>query len=134
MKGVLLRAVPGGKHLSGRAVMARFCMKVKNDYNVIGFLVEDSTVLLTSKQLKREFDEELNCFLMDYANADSAFTGEIVARILNRKEVQKALEAYEMYSPSMPYPEGYKDRLLRALEVTPEAEDPVQITVEQLPE
>lgn len=39
-----------------------------------------------------------------------------------------------MYSPSMPYPEGYKDRLLRALEVTPEAEDPVQITVEQLPE
>lgn len=58
----------------------------------------------------------------------------LLRQTARHEDLPKALEAYEMYSPSMPYPEGYKDRLLRALEVTPEVEDPVQITVEQLPE
>ena len=109
-------------------------MRVKNDFSFTAFLGSTGEAVISGAELSKKFAEDSNLFLMDYGNAEVAFTGQITAHLMGREEIHKALEAYEMYSPSMPYPEGYKDRLLRALEVTPEVEDPVQITVEQLPE
>lgn len=109
-------------------------MRAKNDFSFTAFLDSSGIAVIAGTELSKKFAEDRNLFLMDYSNAEVDFTGEITVHLMGREEIAKALEAYDIYSPSMPYPEGYKERLLRALELTPEVEEPVQITVEQLPE
>lgn len=99
----------------GLVVHLLFGMNWKNAHSYLVFPDPNGVVEVDREELFKSFDEERNTFIMDFADPRLAFSGEITAKVLSLPEVQKALETYRLFRRAVTYPEGYEQKLEKAL-------------------
>ena len=108
-----------GPSPAGLAVVLSFKMKWKNRFSYMLFLDRNGNAQVFGEQLLRYFDQERATFIMDYCDPRLGFTGDISAQVLGTSELQNAWQALEMFRGKIWYPEGYEEKLQRALQQRP---------------
>jgi hypothetical protein len=99
-------------------VLAMLTLKAghKNDFHILSGPTFNGITEVTRKRIVEEVTKETELFPMDYAGLGD-FTGEIVVTLMDGERLAAALRAYDLYHEHIPYPPGYRDRLLRARRV-----------------
>lgn len=100
----------------------------KNSYSyILGPTNSEGKAQIQKCELLSQADKSLELALMDYLPLESGYTGEIEAKVMNKKDIDKAIEAYEIYGPCK-YPERYIEILKHAItESMPTKEIKVEI-------
>jgi hypothetical protein len=97
------------------AINLCFKMRTKNDFNFVTFVRSAPSVTISRDDLLEWFDQERALFAMDYVDPRSNFTHQILPRILNAMELEKALDTFRLFDGTFPYPAGYEGQLKEAL-------------------
>jgi hypothetical protein len=82
-------------------------MSEKNDLTYIVFLNDKGYAEVTIKELLRSFDEDRKLFLMNYKGPRSFFTGRVDPCVMNREEIDRAIDAYEHFKGGYIFPPKY---------------------------
>jgi hypothetical protein len=109
---VFVRATPP---VEGLAVSLSFEMRRKNSFTYTVFLDSRGAAEISDRDLLTTFDEDVRTFLMDYVDPRSHFTGRITATVMSDRELQQAVEAFEMFRGHLSFPARYESRLRAAL-------------------
>jgi len=104
-----------GEPVPGMLASARIETNFKSDfYVVIGPTDKDGNASVTREEM---LDQALECsklFVMDYGHPETSASGRIEISVKLLPDIERALEAYEMFHQHTRYPDGYKDNLNRA--------------------
>jgi hypothetical protein len=100
-----------GERLPEVFVSLTLKVRRKNDFHVWGGPTDETgTAVVTREDIESSVNRDRDMFIMDYTGLADC-TGEVIARPCNREAIERALCAYEMFSPHLPYPEGYREQL-----------------------
>src|SRR6266542_2383502 len=106
-----------GEPVAGVLVQVLIKARRKNDFPVLGGPTDKTgTAIVTNEEIHESVDWHTRAFQMDYIGLSDA-SGHLVVSAKNRGDVQAALGGYEMFHKYLPFPAGYKERLLQAQSV-----------------
>jgi hypothetical protein len=98
-----------GERLPGVFVLLTLKVRRKNDFHILGGPTDETgTAVVTREDIERSVERDRETFIMDYTGLADC-TGEVMARPWNREAIEAALRAYELFSPHLPYPQGYRE-------------------------
>jgi hypothetical protein len=113
---LIFQATLDGKPVKGVWIMIGFGVTEKNSYSVLlGPSNYDGCVTITKSQILKEAAQQMSLALMDYQPLEAAFDGAITARLIKKEDIERALIAYETFSPAVQYRDGYKEKLTATL-------------------
>jgi hypothetical protein len=104
-------------------------MKRKNSFHYTVFVNASGTVEVSGSELLNTFEEDRAVFLMDYADPRTGFTGRISAKVLGAVELERAVQALEMFRGKVSFPSGYEVNL-RAAAARGQSPDDYAVEVE----
>ncbi len=116
-----IKVVSEGSTAEGTPFMLTFKMREKNNFTYLGFLDRAGKFEIGRKELLASFDQDRNFFLMDYADPDASFTGQVTVRLLTKAEIGAALKAYQTFKKNCRFPAQYFEKLTKALSLIPDA-------------
>lgn len=89
----------------------------KNPFNLLfGPTNSLGEIAITRAQVLAEAEKNRRMFLMDYGHPEEDWTGHIEIEPMNVEDVQKALQAHELFKGAFKYPEDFQQKLLDYLE------------------
>ena len=91
-------------------------MREKNAFSYLVFLDSHGDAEISGEELLRAFDEERNIFIMDYIDPRIGYTGKMDCRMLDPNELQRALDAFQMFRGKMSFPANYEEHLRAELQ------------------
>lgn len=99
----------------GLAVRILFGMSKKNDFSYTIFVGNDGLAEISAEELLTKFDATSSFSLMDYADPRANFSGKITAEVLSNSDLQRAIEAFEMFRGYFKFPADYEQNLRAAV-------------------
>ncbi|HUW20061.1 MAG TPA: hypothetical protein VMW16_12235 [Sedimentisphaerales bacterium] len=107
-----------GSPVQGLMLEAQLKTTRKNPHQVL-FGPTDALgrVVLLRSEIEEWAASELYMAIMDFDPLEHAFSGIIELRVINKKELADAVEAYEAYKEETSYPQGYLSNLHKAREI-----------------
>jgi len=113
-----------GQPVPGMFASARIETNFKGHfYVVIGPTDESGNASLSREEMLDQALADSKLFVMDCGHPETCATGRIVVSVRLLPDIERALEAYEMFHQHTRYPEGYKDNLNRAAQSLKELND-----------
>ena len=103
------------KPAKGILVKLLLLTKNKNDYSfIIGPTNSDGKASIEYNEIIDEANKTLELALMDYVSLSENYTGEFKTEVMNKTDIESAINAYEIYGAEN-YPEQYINNLKLAL-------------------
>jgi hypothetical protein len=110
---VAVRVRPAGQ--DGLAVSVCFESQRKNHFYYPLFVNRDGFAEVSGDELLRTFDETRSMFMMDYDDPRLVFTGRITAVVLSNTDLERALDALDLFRGKCSFPTGYEENLRAAM-------------------
>src|SRR5687768_72690 len=128
---IRIRVTANGAAARHMFVKVRVRMRRKNDYYLgFGPSDEDGQIAISQADLVSRAREELNFFVMDYAEIEKEHTGEIAVAIFEAEQIDRAIAAYDGFAKAgFAYPPDWKVNLAIAREVLRAGVGRVQLEV-----
>ncbi|MDF7827024.1 hypothetical protein P4B35_23570 [Pontiellaceae bacterium B12227] len=113
---LILQATFNGDPVEGIMLRVGFGVTAKNSHSVIfGLTNHDGCAVLTKKEIIEDTTETVKLSMMDYRPLEDVFDGNICYKALGADDIEKAISGYASYHKYTTFPEGYKDKLEKAL-------------------
>lgn len=106
-----------GQPAEGILISARFGVTHKNAYFfLLGPTSNEGIAVLSKDEIIKKAKKELELAIMDYVPLESAFNGDITLKPMSREDIEKAIDAYNIYKEYAACTKGYRQSLQQALE------------------
>ncbi len=104
--------------LGGMFVCVTVKVSYKNNFDLM-FGPSDPSGLITicKNDIIREAENDRKLFIMDYGDPVNNFLGEIEIMPLNKKALNDAIAAYEIYEKYSTYPKGHLANMIKAVQI-----------------
>jgi hypothetical protein len=125
-----------GHRLAGAFFEIELPMTRKNSFRILlGPAGDDGASSITRAEMHAKAREEVDLFPMDYVGLEAAWTGEVIARAINRPAIRRLRAAHETWGEMGGYPEGFLQHLddLDARLASNDPADPIQVSFEAEP-
>lgn len=126
-----IRCLVDGRPQEGLLVCLTLRMRRKNDFEAwVNPTNSKGESRITWNEIMSQVREEIKIAQMDYGHLEADFAGEVIATPVNRNDIERALEAYDLYRGATKYPRGWKRQLQQAGEFLREFSPDARIEVE----
>jgi hypothetical protein len=113
-----------GVGIKGILIEARFGVSCKNVYTmIIGPTDNEGFVEITHQKIIEDANKQLDLALMDYQAIEDVFTGVVVLNIMTKGELQRAIDAYELFKNYYTYRSNYEENLHQAIKLLNEVKN-----------
>jgi hypothetical protein len=121
-----------GEPVPGMLALATIETNFKSPFTVvIGPTDAGGNADVSREEMLEQAESDRQLFVMDYGDPELSATGRIAIRLMLLPEIERALQAYELFHGHVRYPEGYKDNLDRAAGLLEQLNDrPLSLSVE----
>ena len=107
-----------GNPVMGLMLRAEFKTAQKNPYTIVfGPTNREGHACLDRATINQQTDSQLNLSLMDFEPLDKVFTGVVRVAVMQERDVQDALRAYDLFKGVANFSDHYEDDLKWALVV-----------------
>lgn len=117
-EAIAIRICGDSKPLAGMLMTVTIKVHWKNDFNVLcGPTDHTGSVCVSREYVLGEAQKDRELFLMDYGHPEIDATGEIIVRPMGISDLKRAASAYDLFTHSGLYRQGYIEDIKSAIEL-----------------